>query len=203
MGLTALQESDFGRSLELLLKALDEVSDTIGPWAVGTFLGCFAYIAAIAGDHLRAARLARAASRLIRAQRAPVIPIFEPVLERASEMARQALAPEAFASAEAAGLAMSLDDIIEEARVVEAPAGGAPPWGAQVGVFAALTPAEAQVLRLLTTGRTTREIAEELVVAVSTVDRHLTHIYDKLGVRNRAEAIALALQHHASESTEA
>jgi non-specific serine/threonine protein kinase len=128
--------------------------------------------------------------------------IFEPVLQRASEMSRQALAPEAFAAAEAEGQSMSLDDIIEEARAVEAPAGAAPRWGGeQAGVFAALTPAEAQVLRLLTTGRTTREIAEGLVVAVSTVDRHLTHIYNKLGVRNRAEAIALALQHHASGST--
>jgi DNA-binding NarL/FixJ family response regulator len=31
-------------------------------------------------------------------------------------------------------------------------------------------------------------------VAVSTVDRHLTHIYQKLGVCNRAEATAVALK---------
>jgi DNA-binding NarL/FixJ family response regulator len=51
------------------------------------------------------------------------------------------------------------------------------------------------VLRLLSGGRTTKEIAAELVVAVSTVDRHLTHIYGKLGVRNRAEATAISLKH--------
>ena len=51
------------------------------------------------------------------------------------------------------------------------------------------------MLRLLATGRTTKEIAAELVVAVSTVDRHITHIYEKLGVRNRAEATAFALTH--------
>jgi DNA-binding NarL/FixJ family response regulator len=33
------------------------------------------------------------------------------------------------------------------------------------------------------------------VVAVSTVDRHITHIYNKLGVRNRAEATSVALMH--------
>ena len=51
------------------------------------------------------------------------------------------------------------------------------------------------MLRLLAGGRTTKEIAAELVVAVSTVDRHITHIYGKLGVRNRAEATAFALRH--------
>jgi DNA-binding NarL/FixJ family response regulator len=49
------------------------------------------------------------------------------------------------------------------------------------------------VLRLLVNGHTTKEIAAQLVVAVSAVDRHLTHIYSKLGVRNRAEATALSL----------
>lgn len=50
------------------------------------------------------------------------------------------------------------------------------------------------MLRLLTSGRTTKEIAAELVIATSTADRHITHIYNKLGVRNRAEAVAQALK---------
>jgi DNA-binding NarL/FixJ family response regulator len=32
------------------------------------------------------------------------------------------------------------------------------------------------------------------VIAVSTADRHITHIYNKIGVRNRAEATAYALK---------
>ena len=51
------------------------------------------------------------------------------------------------------------------------------------------------ILRLVAAGRTTREIAAELVIAVLTVDRHITHIYEKLGVRNRAAATAFALTH--------
>ena len=54
-----------------------------------------------------------------------------------------------------------------------------------------LSATEAQVLRLLASGRTTKEIAAELVIATSTADRHITHIYDKLGVRNRAAAVAV------------
>ena len=50
------------------------------------------------------------------------------------------------------------------------------------------------MLRQLVRGSTTKEIAAELVVAISTVDRHITHIYTKLGARNRAEATAMALR---------
>ena len=39
------------------------------------------------------------------------------------------------------------------------------------------------------------EMATELVVSVATVERHITHIYGKLGVRGRAEATAYALRH--------
>jgi hypothetical protein len=47
------------------------------------------------------------------------------------------------------------------------------------------------VLRLLARGRTRKEIAAELVIATSTADRHINHICDKLGVRNRVEAVVL------------
>jgi DNA-binding NarL/FixJ family response regulator len=51
------------------------------------------------------------------------------------------------------------------------------------------------MLRRLVRGLTTREIASDLVVAVSTVDRHITHIYAKIGCRGLAKAAAFAVQH--------
>ncbi len=51
------------------------------------------------------------------------------------------------------------------------------------------------MLRLRARGRATKEIAAELVIATSTADSHITHVYDKLGVRNRAEAVVLALKY--------
>jgi DNA-binding NarL/FixJ family response regulator len=51
------------------------------------------------------------------------------------------------------------------------------------------------VLRRLAAGLKTREIGAELVIAVSTVDRHITHIYDKIGGRGRAAATTFALKH--------
>jgi LuxR family maltose regulon positive regulatory protein len=46
---------------------------------------------------------------------------------------------------------------------------------------------ELEVLRLIVAGLSNPEIAEELVVAVSTVKSHVNHIYGKLGVKNRVQ----------------
>jgi DNA-binding NarL/FixJ family response regulator len=58
-----------------------------------------------------------------------------------------------------------------------------------------LTTRELEVLRLLATGRTNRVIAEELVLAVKTVDRHVSSILSKLAVTSRAAATAYAYEH--------
>jgi len=60
-------------------------------------------------------------------------------------------------------------------------------------VLSELSPRQAEVLHLISLGMTNREIAEELVLSLRTVERHAEELYSKLGVRNRAEAIALAL----------
>jgi LuxR family maltose regulon positive regulatory protein len=55
-----------------------------------------------------------------------------------------------------------------------------------------LTPRELEVTRLICQGHSNAEIARQLVVAVSTVKKHTSHIYDKLGVHSRSQAIARA-----------
>ena len=61
-----------------------------------------------------------------------------------------------------------------------------------LGLAEPLTSREHQVLRLLAAGRANRDIAAELVVALDTVKRHVTHILAKLGALNRTEAAARA-----------
>ena len=57
-----------------------------------------------------------------------------------------------------------------------------------------LTPREADVLRWLAKGKTNRDIAEILGMAPRTVNKHLEHLYVKLGVETRAAAAALAVR---------
>jgi LuxR family maltose regulon positive regulatory protein len=57
-----------------------------------------------------------------------------------------------------------------------------------------LTPRETEVLELLARGLTNRAIASALVISEPTVKVHLRHIYEKLGVRTRTEAIAVTLR---------
>lgn len=58
-----------------------------------------------------------------------------------------------------------------------------------------LTDRELEVLRLVATGMTNKDIADELFVAVKTVDRHVGNILTKLGVASRTAATAFAYEH--------
>ena len=56
----------------------------------------------------------------------------------------------------------------------------------------ALTPRQAEVLRLLEQGRSTKQIAQELHLSPETVRNHIRHLFRALGVHSRLEAVALA-----------
>ena len=57
-----------------------------------------------------------------------------------------------------------------------------------------LTARQIEVLRQLASGSTNREIAIELAISVHTVDRHISTIYRRTGLRGRADATACALR---------
>ncbi len=58
----------------------------------------------------------------------------------------------------------------------------------QAGPLEQLTPRERQVLALIAEGRSNTGIAHELVVTVAAVERHVTSIFDKLGLHATPEA---------------
>jgi DNA-binding CsgD family transcriptional regulator len=57
-----------------------------------------------------------------------------------------------------------------------------------------LTSREVEVLRLLAAGRTNRAIADELVLSLRTVERHITNMYAKISARGRADATSYAIR---------
>jgi two-component system, NarL family, nitrate/nitrite response regulator NarL len=58
----------------------------------------------------------------------------------------------------------------------------------------ALTAREREILRLTADGRSAPQIAEQLYLSPTTVRTHLQHLYEKLGVSDRAAAVAEAMR---------
>ncbi|MGI8622096.1 MAG: helix-turn-helix transcriptional regulator [Solirubrobacteraceae bacterium] len=97
--------------------------------------------------------------------------------------------------------------LLAEVRAVGEPLGAAPLLAraaalsarlgattAQVVARAKLSAREIEVLQLVAAGRSNPEIARELFVSPRTVTTHLTHIFAKLDVESRAEAVASGLR---------
>ena len=70
-----------------------------------------------------------------------------------------------------------------------APAPRKPLPAALPGLVEPLTEREVQVLRLLSLGLSNQAVADQLVISHATVKTHSRHIFEKLGVKNRVEAL--------------
>jgi two-component system, NarL family, nitrate/nitrite response regulator NarL len=57
-----------------------------------------------------------------------------------------------------------------------------------------LTPREQEILHLIAAGKSLPEIAKELFLGLTTVKTHVQHLYSKLGVSDRAAAVAIAMR---------
>lgn len=57
-----------------------------------------------------------------------------------------------------------------------------------------LTPRELDILREIARGKSNKEIAEELYLSESTVKSHISHIFQKLNIKTRAEAVLYAVK---------
>ena len=77
-------------------------------------------------------------------------------------------------------------------RLLETYLGDSRPSPEQARELETLTPTERTVLTLIGLGRSNAEIAAQLFVADTTVRTHVRHIFEKLGLRDRVQAVVLA-----------
>jgi ATP/maltotriose-dependent transcriptional regulator MalT len=111
--------------------------------------------------------------------------------------ARQALAA-ALRGFEALGMAAELRRTGDRLRHLPPQPGLAPPKRLPAG----LSGREAQVLGLVATGLSNRQIARELALSGHTVANHLTSVFNKIGCSNRTAATAFALRHGLAQAVE-
>ena len=170
----------------------------VGPrWVIAAALEGIARMAAGDRQERAAVELAGRAAALRTEIGVPVPPSGRAELERTLATLWTALGSDAFATAWAWGQARALPDAIAAAAGVRiaSPRRAARAAGtSESGRASELTPRELDVLRLLVTGKTDREIAAALFIGSRTVQTHVAHIFAKFGVNARAEAAALAVR---------
>lgn len=125
---------------------------------------------------------------------------------RAVALLREMLGDEQYRTCWTAGYGLTTELVLDEALAVTR-------WGRDSGlsvgpaartiargtedvapVLAHLTARERDVLNLIAQGKTNDAIAAELFISPRTVTTHITRAYAKLGVANRAEAVAIAIR---------
>ncbi|HEU0164125.1 MAG TPA: LuxR C-terminal-related transcriptional regulator [Thermomicrobiales bacterium] len=191
VGRIAAERQEYVRAAASLQRAMtfyDKLDDRSG---IAETLEAFADIAHGTDDDTRAAIFLGAADRLRTAINHPVPGID---LERYRKLvaAMRAHSERSYARGWARGKTLPLVKAIEMAMeyVVQLPDDGASAPAAR----SLLTTRELEVLRLLRTGKSDREIGIELAIGVRTVQSHVANILAKLGVSSRTAAISRAIQ---------
>jgi len=143
-----------------------------------------ALLSVATGDAARGLRLAGAAFGLRSEMDTPPTPVWQRELSGWLARGREQLGAAAD-GVWAAGLEVSAEAAVADALAEAPPNTQSLPND--------LTRREAEVLRMLASGSTNKEIAAHLSVSVATVERHLANLYPKIGARSRTEATAFAI----------
>jgi predicted ATPase/DNA-binding CsgD family transcriptional regulator len=195
LGQVLLDTRDIPHARALFNESLT-LSQDLGDWqGLARSLEAFASLAAMTGQVKKASQLASAAKELREANQIPLSPAERAQLARRMGSITQTLArrtPDAFG---VAGQTISLQVAVALAHTIGQTAHPVSPNPSTSGSPGALTARELEVLRLVAAGQSNREIAEELILSVRTVERHINNLYAKIGARGKADATAYAFRH--------
>jgi DNA-binding CsgD family transcriptional regulator/tetratricopeptide (TPR) repeat protein len=152
-------------------------------------LECLALLAVGAGSQSEAARLYGAAESIRQRMSEVRFKIFDAIHEFAVAALRDGMGEKDFETRWAEGAALSTGEAIAYAQrrhgQRKRPSSG----------WASLTPTERDVVRLVSEGLANNDIATRLFVSPRTVQTHLTHVYNKLGLTSRVQLAQEAARH--------
>jgi DNA-binding CsgD family transcriptional regulator len=204
LGEVARLQGDYERAVAHLQLSLSLYQGLDGKSEIPYPLEAMALVAVDQGHARQAAYLWGAASAVRDAVHALLPPSYQ--ADHAPYLAklRTALGEEAFAAAWAEGRALTLEQALVEAAspaelapLAGPPADTEPPLHPQPRRYEhGLTPRELEVLRLVASGLTDAQIADQLVISPRTVGKHLQSIYSKLYLSSRSAATRWAIKHH-------
>jgi DNA-binding CsgD family transcriptional regulator len=169
--------------------ALACASDFEAYLGISDALECLAAVAGGTGSHREAARLLGAAEAI--RQRTGVLrfKIWDAGYEASVVALRDAMGEQDFDAGWAEGAALSTEEAIAYAQR------GRGERKRPTSGWASLTPAERDVVRLVSEGLANNDIATRLFVSPRTVQTHLTHVYTKLGLSSRVQLAQEAARH--------
>jgi DNA-binding CsgD family transcriptional regulator len=160
-----------------------------GQLSIPDILECIAGVACHTDRHPESARLYSAADAARTRMEMVRFKVFDAEYDSSVAVLRKTLGDNDFDAAWAEGAALSTDEAIAYALrgrgERKRPSSG---WGS-------LTPTELDVVRLVAEGIPNRDIATRLFVSPRTVQSHLRHVYNKLGLTSRVQ-LAQEAAHH-------
>ena len=169
--------------------ALVIAAHTHGYLRLPDIVECLAGLVAGDGSHENAARLFGAADAIRQQIGVVRFAVYQAGYNAAIESLRDALGEGPFDAAWAQGAALSFEETIAYARRGR---GGRKRPNAG---WESLTPAERDVVRLVSEGLANKDIAARLFISPRTVQTHLTHVYTKLGLTSRVQLVQEAARH--------
>jgi DNA-binding CsgD family transcriptional regulator len=185
----ALRTGEWARADRDAHDALALAAELRAHLEVPDILECLAVSEAGAGSFDEAARLLGAADAARSRMGAVRLAVHQADYNTAVATIRTTLGDDEFDQAWANGAGLSTDEAIAYVRRGRGER-KRPPTG-----WAALTPTERDVVRLVSEGLANKDIASRLFVSPRTVETHLTHVYTKLGLKSRVQLVQQAARH--------
>ncbi len=169
--------------------ALASVPEGVRHMGTSDTLECLATVAGDIGNYREAARLFGSAAAIRQRMGAVRFKVWDAGYEASVAALRNVMGEEDFEAAWVEGASMATHEAIAYAQrgrgERKRPASG----------WASLTPAERDVVRLVSEGLGNNDIATRLFVSPRTVQSHLTHVYNKLGLTSRVQLVQEAARH--------